>query len=226
LVPAVVEDLAETGGARAAIAAERIEAAADRHRGGESAMDGVLDDRGEVLVVEHAGEIDECARRAGHRERPDHPTVVRRDDPAVHDDELRAGVRRLRYPELGLRCRKPVELPQSTCRAEADHRVGVRPQQGGEAELRQRRIGQRVGVDARENSLPHAVLNSAFEHPSGCACIDDLIPCDQTELLRLDRPNAGFVVHLCHLQMTGMHNKPPGCDGYGMTSIPRSASSC
>jgi hypothetical protein len=50
-------------------------------------VDCVLDDRGEVLIVEDAGQVDDRARRAGERDRSEHSTIIEVHGPSVDDHE-------------------------------------------------------------------------------------------------------------------------------------------
>ena len=90
-------------------------------------MDGVFDDCSEVFVVEGPGQVDQgpCGTREG--DRPLHASVVPVHHTAVHNDELRPGVRRSRYPDLGLDRPEAVEFPEHTGRSPRDHRVDPGP---------------------------------------------------------------------------------------------------
>jgi hypothetical protein len=113
LVAAVGEDRAEPRRARASLASDRIEATRDRHRGRDPSMERVLDDGGEVFVVEHAGEIDDGASRTGQRDGPETALVVQRNRAVVDDHEV--GLQRTRCPDLWFRRNDSVEVQERAC---------------------------------------------------------------------------------------------------------------
>jgi hypothetical protein len=96
--------------------------------GGQPAVDCVFDDRVEVLVVEHPGEVDQRPCRAREGDGSEHAAVVHVDATAMHDHAFRFGRVRVGHPELGLLGSQAVEAPEHSGRREGQHRVGSRPQ--------------------------------------------------------------------------------------------------
>src|SRR5262249_30231467 len=88
LIASVLEHFAQTARSGPTLAAEAGEPTSNERDGGEPAMDCILDGGGEVLVVEHAGQVDERARRTRQPDRPQHSDVVGIDEPAVNDDQV------------------------------------------------------------------------------------------------------------------------------------------
>jgi hypothetical protein len=163
VLAATIEDAPQCRSTRAAASTELGEAPPQARFADEPSVECVFDGSFQRLVVEHAGQIDECARRCRDRDAVASCSVGARELVGpMHRQLRRAQPARVRHPHLHSRRGHAVEIPQDASSPMRHNGARPCPQARSDGRLTTRCRRATEPVHTGQNGLPVAGRQSSL----------------------------------------------------------------